>query len=135
MIDQTIKNNVREVLVQLHILDLNLKPVVKPDKSGLENTSIITGVHVDSARFVINQAENLIKQLFSGNDPRNKLTYAQIRKALVAAINAHQTMCDSEYDKGFQYGMEHALYLLDDLANEKWQNVLHKIKRRESNDI
>ncbi len=56
MIDQPIKNNVREVLEQLHILDLNLKPVVKPDKSGLENTSIITDVHVDSARFVINQA-------------------------------------------------------------------------------
>ena len=131
MIDQPIKNNVREVLEQLHILDLNLKPVVMPDKSGLENTCIISGVHVDCARFVINQAEDLIKMLFSGNDPRNKLTYAQMRKVIAAAIKAHETMRYTEYDKGFQYGMEHALYLIDALANEEWYKVVNKIKKEE----
>ena len=129
MIDQPIKNKVREVLEQLHILDLNLKPVAK-DKSGLENISIITGVHVDSARFVINQAEDLIKILFSGNDPKNKLTYVQIRKALVAAINEHHIMRDSEYDRGFQYGMEHALYIIDTWVTGESQIAVHKITRR-----
>ena len=128
MIDQPIKNNVGEVLEQLHILDLNLKPVIKRDKSGLENTCIITDVHVDSARFVINQAEALIKMLFSGNVPRNKITYSQMRKVLVDAIKAHQMMCDSEYDRGFQYGMEHALFLIDSMSNDEWQKVVKKYK-------
>lgn len=127
MIDQPIKNNVQEVLEELHILDLNLKPVIKPDKSGFKNACIITDVNVDSARFVINQAEDLIKMLFSGNDPRNKLSYAQIRKVVVTGINAHRIMLNSEYDKGFQYGLEHALYLIDALANEEWQNVVKKL--------
>lgn len=135
MIDQPIKNNVREVLEQLHILDLNLKPVIKQDKSELENTCIITDVRVDSARFVINQAEDLINCLFSCNDPRNKLTYAKMRKVLDAAIKVHQRMCESEYDRGFQYGMEHALFLIDSLANDEWQKVLKKYKEEKENDI
>lgn len=131
MIDQPIKNNVREVLEQLHILDLNLTPVVKQSKSGVENACVITEVCVDSAKFVINQAEDLIKMLFSDNDQRNKLTYAQIRKALVAAIKEHHIIRDSEYDRGFQYGMEHSLYLLDSLANDEGQQVLKKYSNKE----
>lgn len=68
-------------------------------------------------------------------DPRNKLPYAQIRKVIVTAINAHKIMLNTEYDKGFQYGMEHVLYLIDSLANEHWQNEVKKLTRSKRYDI
>ena len=39
----------------------------------------------------------------------------------------------TEYDLGFQRGMEHVLYLLDNFMTEEWKKQINK--EREHNDI
>lgn len=48
---------------------------------------------------------------------------SKYRKILVKAISAHATSLPTEYDKGFHYGMEHALYLLDQMCREEWEKA------------
>lgn len=53
--------------------------------------------------------------------PKKQVTAADIRKALVNCSEAHAQMINqSEYDRGFQYGLEHALRIIDQMLNDAW---------------
>lgn len=59
---------------------------------------------------------------------------AKFRKILTRSIKAHSEMRgQTEYDLGFQRGMEHVLYLLDNFMTEEWKKQINK--EREHNDI
>ena len=75
--------------------------------------------------------------------PKNKrVTYAtNFRETLVKAAKAHENMIKNDYDKGFQSGLRHAIYLLDqditayDLINsyiESSERPEHRTRRKVS---
>ena len=50
--------------------------------------------------------------------PKIQVTAADIRKALLRSCNAHKAMIHDEYDLGFNRGIEHCIYLVDQLLTE-----------------
>lgn len=44
---------------------------------------------------------------------------SEIKDVIVTACKAHEPMCRTEYDTGFQRGLEHSLYLLKRLIEIK----------------
>lgn len=44
---------------------------------------------------------------------------SEIEAVIATAAKAHKEMCSSEYDYGFQYGLEHSLYLLKRVIEDK----------------
>lgn len=59
---------------------------------------------------------------------------AKFRNVLLKSIKAHSEIRgETVYDTGFQRGMEHVLYLLDNFMSEEWKK--HVNKESENNDI
>lgn len=52
---------------------------------------------------------------------------AKFRNVLLKSIKAHSEMRgETVYDTGFQRGMEHVLYLLDNFMTEEWKKQIRK---------
>ena len=56
--------------------------------------------------------------------PKIQVTAADIRKALLRSRDAHKAMIHDEYDLGFNRGIEHCIYLIDQLLTEAWNKTL-----------
>lgn len=61
--------------------------------------------------------------------PKIQVTAADIRKALLRSCDAHKTMIHDEYERGFNRGIEHCIYLIDQLLTEAWKKTLNAEKR------
>ena len=55
-------------------------------------------------------------------DNNNDVSASEIEAVIATAAKAHKEMCSTEYDYGFQYGLEHSLYLLKRVIEDKEEN-------------
>ena len=56
--------------------------------------------------------------------PKIQVTAADIRKKLLRSCDVHKAMIHDEYDLGFNRGIEHCIYLIDQLLTEAWNKTL-----------
>lgn len=73
---------------------------------------------------------------------KKQVTAADIRRGIFKCKEAHALMINkTEYDRGFQRGLEHAIFIIDQLLNDAWRAAVQecksktcivKIKRRRS---
>ena len=63
--------------------------------------------------------------------PKIQVTAADIRKALVQCSEAHAQMINkSEYDRGFQYGLEHATRIIDHMLHDAWRAAVEDARSK-----
>lgn len=68
---------------------------------------------------------NTIVKAFSGTDIMN------YRMKLCVAIFANSVDLPTTYDVGYVRGMEHALYLLDEMCKEEFEKCLKEVKEND----
>lgn len=75
---------------------------------------------------------------------KKRVTAADILTALIKSKEAHSKMINDDYDLGFNRGIEHSIYIIDQLLHDAWlasvqdaRSKQHdmKLTRRKKNDI
>lgn len=62
--------------------------------------------------------------------PKTTVTAADIRRALLRSADAHRAMIHDEYDQGFNRGIEHCIYIIDQMLTDAWKEVLKQNDKR-----
>ena len=63
--------------------------------------------------------------------PKKQVTAADIRRAIVQCSEAHALMINkSEYDRGFQCGLEHATRIIDQMLNDAWRAAVEDVRSK-----
>lgn len=62
---------------------------------------------------------------------KKQVTAADIRRALVNCSEAHAQMINqTDYDRGFQCGLEHATRIIDQMLNDAWRAVVQGVRSK-----
>ena len=62
---------------------------------------------------------------------KKQVTAADIRSSIFKCKEAHALMINkTEYDRGFQCGLEHALFIIDQLLNDAWRAAVQEYESK-----
>ena len=62
---------------------------------------------------------------------KKQVTAADIRRALVNCSEANAQMINqTDYDRGFQCGLEHAIHIIDRMLNDAWRAVVQDVRSK-----
>ena len=62
---------------------------------------------------------------------KKQVTAADIRRALVNCSEANAQMINqTDYDRGFQCGLEHAIHIIDQMLNDAWRAVVQDVRSK-----
>lgn len=62
---------------------------------------------------------------------KKQVTAADIRSSIFKCKEAHALMINkTEYDRGFQCGLEHAIFIIDQMLNDAWRAAVEDVRSK-----